>query len=223
MAVTHAEGKAHVGVRTELKMALPFIVQTRAFGCGPAALCMVCTFLRPSLKMSLEVADRILAVPPGEAVSTISLCTAAVSLGFQSEFYTTHLTFNPQHRNHKFYREHSGTDPELAAQRHILQATTAGVRLVQRHVDLSTLLDLLSPKCAVIVLLDWNVVTNKRESGYWGHFVPVVGYTSDSVIVHNQDIAKPQAFMHITRPVFEEARMADGTDEDICVVKVSDR
>ena len=57
-----------------------------------------------------------------------------------------------------------------------------------------------------------------REKGYQGHFVPVVGYDKKNVYVHNHGLNNPLSFLPIKKEIFEEARKAKGTDEDIIVV-----
>lgn len=68
-----------------------------------------------------------------------------------------------------------------------------------------------------IVLLDWNKITKKANT-YHGHFVPVVGYDEKFIYVHNHGLNNPQSFLQIEKKLFDEARKAQGTDEDILII-----
>ncbi len=97
-------------------------------------------------------------------------------------------------------------------------AQKAGVKLEERGVDLEELLGKIGNNSLPIILLDWNVVKEERDKGYKGHFVPVVGYDEESIYVHNHGLNNPTPFLPIKRDIFEEARKAKGTDEDIIIV-----
>lgn len=75
-----------------------------------------------------------------------------------------------------------------------------------------------SENCIPIILLDWNIVRNKREKSYQGHFVPIVGYGPRNIYVHNHGLKNPRAFRSIPKKTFEKARKSQGTDEDILFV-----
>jgi len=48
--------------------------------------------------------------------------------------------------------------------------------------------------------------------------VPIVGYDTDNVYVHNHGFSNPTPFLKIDKKTFEEARTANGTDEDIIII-----
>ena len=85
-------------------------------------------------------------------------------------------------------------------------------------MTLEELLKNVSIDSIPIILLDWNVVKGTKEKGYQGHFVPIVGYDDDNVYVHDHGLNNPRSFLQIKREIFEEARKAEGTDEDIIVI-----
>lgn len=206
----------------ETILRVPFRTQTEDLDCGLAALVMCCEFLDPSRNDERALRDH-LQQQPTSAVSTLSLTVAAAKLGFTATLYTNHITFNPSNFNHSFYQKHGGGSLAAAVaetRKRILQATATGARLVQQTLSLDELLALLSPKRMLIVLLDWNVVTGRSQRGYWGHFVPLVGYDHVHVVVHNQASDAPQPFLRIERDVFDAARLADGTDQDVCALSL---
>ena len=51
-----------------------------------------------------------------------------------------------------------------------------------------------------------------------GHFVPIVGYDEKNIYVHNQGLTNPTENLSIPRELFEQARKAKGTDEDIIFI-----
>ena len=95
-------------------------------------------------------------------------------------------------------------------------AQKAGVIIYERTLTLDKLLKNIGGSSIPIILLDWNVVSG--EKGYQGHFVPIVGHDKENVYVHNHGFKNPEAFMLIKRKTFDEARKADGTDEDIIII-----
>jgi hypothetical protein len=97
-------------------------------------------------------------------------------------------------------------------------AQKAGVRLEERTISLGELLRNVTNHSIPIILLDWNIVRGAKEKGYYGHFVPIVGYDDENVYVHNHGLNNPKAFLPIKRDILEEARKAQGTDEDIVYV-----
>jgi len=48
--------------------------------------------------------------------------------------------------------------------------------------------------------------------------VPLVGYDNENVLIHNHGLRDTQEFMKIDRKLFDEARKAKGTDEDVVVI-----
>ena len=75
--------------------------------------------------------------------------------------------------------------------------------------------------CVPIALVDWNVIRGTPARGYQGHFVPIVGYDAAHVFVHDPERAARGgrgARCAVPRDVFDAARRADGTDEDVVFV-----
>lgn len=58
-----------------------------------------------------------------------------------------------------------------------------------------------------IVLLDWNQVIN--EPGYLSHFVPIVGWDRNNVLVYQLGLPEnPESYSAIDKQTFELARHA---------------
>jgi len=97
-------------------------------------------------------------------------------------------------------------------------AKAAGVNIQERILSLEELLGFVTKDSILIILLDWNIVKTRKEKGYQGHFVPVVGFDEQNVYIHNHGLNDTQEFMPVPKNIFDKARKADGTDEDIVIV-----
>ena len=91
-----------------------------------------------------------------------------------------------------------------------------GVVIHEKSISLEEILGFVTKKSIPIILLDWNIVKNKEEKGYQGHFVPIVGYDKDNVYVHNQ--GSFEKFLKIDKNIFDKARKTKGTDEDLAII-----
>lgn len=199
-----------------MKLNVPFYPQTSATNCGPAALQMILAYLGDI--RDLSAIEHQAGIEPGKGVYTIQLALAAARFGFNVAFYTMSLGMNPVHLTMEFYKHYASMNEERMA-RLVREAHAAGVALEERPLSLQELLTFVKEACGVVVLLDWNVVRGTPEKGYRGHFVPVVGFDDVSVLVHNPGPHDVQQFVPIAREVFDKARKAVGTDEDILVVR----
>jgi hypothetical protein len=88
----------------------------------------------------------------------------------------------------------------------------------ERGLSLEELLEKVDRDSLPIILLDWNIIKGMKDKGYQGHFVPIVGHDNDNIYVHNHGLDNPTPFLSVKRDVFEEARKANGTDEDIIII-----
>lgn len=125
---------------------------------------------------------------------------------------------NPRNYELEFYKKLSDgvSSSEEKLNRLKIESSKLGVKIEEKSFSLEELLLKMSLDCIPIVLLDWNKV--KGKAGYHGHFVPVVGYDKGNVYVHNSGEANSGKFMAIKRSLFDEARKAEGTDEDIVFI-----
>ncbi len=198
-----------------MKLNVPFYKQTTPLNCGPVALKMVLDYF--GKKVSLEIIEKQTGIREGKGISTIQLAIAAILSGCKVDFYSKHVLFNEENLNKEFYKKYGGMDLEKS-KRLVEEARGVGVGVYEKTFSLDDFLKFVTKESIPIVLIDWNVVIVKKEKGYQGHFVPVVGYDEKNVCVHNPGLSGPQEFRSISRAVFDEARKADGTDEDLVIV-----
>lgn len=196
-----------------MKLDVPYYQQQSRFDCSSTALRMVLSFLDSDPGM--EVLNREVGVEEGRAVPTISIAYAASSLGFETEFYTTDLGYSSEKEDMEFYQDLGGEYEEEIPDI-VEEAREKGVEIHEGSLKLEELLEKVDTRSVPIVLVDWNVVEGKE--GYQGHFVPVIGYDDEKVIVHCPEVGEDRPEIEIDREVFESVRKAEGTDEDIVVV-----
>jgi len=197
-----------------MKLKVPFYQQTSKLNCGPTALRMAFDYLGSS--KDLKLIEEKTGISEGKAVSTINLAITARELGFNVDFYSKQLYFNEEHLKKDFYKQHADITSMNESIKIVNKAREIGVNLHEETMTLDELLNKVNEKSAIIALIDWSVISGKN--GYQGHFVPIIGYDKENVYIHNQSLTNPQESMKITRDLFDKARIADGTDEDLVII-----
>lgn len=196
-----------------MKINVPFYKQTTSLNCAPTNLRMVVAYFDKDF--GVEFFEEKLGIKSGKGISTIKIATAAASKGYKSDFFSKHLFFNEKNLKFDFYKRHP--DEGITESKRLVEdAKNNGVNLEERVLSLEELLGYVTENSIPIVLIDWNRITGKE--GYHGHFVPLVGYDSYNVYVHNCGLNNSKKFMRIKKEVFDKARKSEGTDEDIVII-----
>lgn len=190
---------------------VPFRRQESSLECGPTALQMATAFLGEEKDLGrirdfLDFSDN--------AVYTIHLASVACEMGFEADFYTSNLQ---NEHEQDYYEEHA---EEIPNQKLNSRAREAGVDVREKSLELDELFDMLDEDQVPVVLLDWNRIQD--EEGYLGHFVVLTGYTESKAIIHNPDSSEGD-YVKINRELFDRARKAEGTDQDVAVIKKKNR
>ncbi len=197
-----------------MKLDVPFFKQTTSLNCGPYALKMVFAYFDEDPK--IETLENKTEIKEGKGVSTIQIATAAALSGYKVDFYSRHISFNEENMKLDYYRKYS--DDIQRSAKLIEEAKKAGVKMYEKEISLEKILEKIGKKCIPIVLLDWNSIKGQNEKGYQGHFVPIVGYNKNYVIVHNHGFDNPTPYFKMKKDIFEKARKSKGTDEDIIFI-----
>lgn len=197
-----------------MKLEIPFYKQTTELNCGPVALRMILAYFDKD--PGLEILEEKIGIKDGKGVSTIQIAIAASLLGYKTYFFSKHIYFNEENLKFGFYQKYF--DATQQSKQLVEEAKMAGVKIEEKDVSLKKLLGKLGKNSVPIILLNWNIVNGKRDNGYQGHFVPIVGYDEDNIYVHNHGLDNPTSFLPIKKEIFEEARKAKGTDEDIIII-----
>ncbi|MFH0797885.1 MAG: peptidase C39 family protein [Candidatus Woesearchaeota archaeon] len=198
-----------------MRLDVPFFKQTSSQNCGPTALRMVLAYLGKD--EGIDVLEARTGIKEGKGISTIQIAIAAASSGYRANFYSRHVLFNEDNLKHEYYQQFSDMDLEQS-KKLVEDAKAVGVNIHEKPLSLEDILGFVSNDSVPIILLDWNIVKSRIENGYQGHFVPIVGFDKKNVYVHNQGRQEHKKFMPIPRNLFDEARKAEGTDEDIVIV-----
>jgi len=196
-----------------MRLEVPFFRQTTPLNCGAAVLKMVLAFFGKEAEEK-EIESKA-GLGEGKAIYSIQLAVVASSYGFKVEFFTRHRFLNTENQKLEFYQNYSEMDVEKA-KNWLKKAETAGVTVHEKTIELDKLLSLATENSVPIVLLDWNVI--KEKKGYQGHFAPITGYDEKNVFIHNSSMADGQEYMMIPKDVFEKARKSNGTDEDLIII-----
>lgn len=198
-----------------MKLKVPFFINEK-YDCGPVALKMVFSYFDENI--SLEEIKKVTRSTSTGASFAIGLAYATAKLGFGVDLFTISLDPNPDDYDSEFHKKHLDALEETKKKLEELRfgCEELGVSLNERHLALNELLDKINEDCVAIILLDWGVVT--KSGKYIGHFLPIVGYDSEKIYVHHSGPKNAQERFAISREVFEEARKAKHTDEDILFI-----
>ncbi len=198
-----------------MKFRVPFYKQTNPINCGPISLKMIFSFFGKD--KPLEEIEEKCRMKEGKAVSTVHLAICAVELGFKIKLFSRSLTPVMENLDANFVKKNAEGNYIEIVNSMIEELKERDAELIEKSISLEEILSYLSETSIPIVLLDWNVIF-PRFSGYNGHFVPVVGFDKENVYIHNPGLADSLEFMPIKREIFDKARKANGTDEDILIV-----
>jgi len=152
---------------------------------------------------------------PSGMVWTAGIARAAHVFGLSVKFFSTNFTQPSSDLD--FYKKYATDQSMLVLAELMRDLAIWNIPLVQRELALDELLSHIATDELPIVLLNWNRVHQKP--GFQGHFVPVVGFDKDTVLVHHPGLATPTPFMQIPRAVFDQARRDSGTDMDTVLLK----
>jgi len=197
-----------------MKLEVPFYLQTADLNCGPAALRMVLAYFDKDY--GLPILEEKARIKEGKGVFTLQIAIAAASLGYKTELFSKQIGFNKENLELDFYKKYADL---IVRQEDLLkEAKDLGAHIEEKTLSLGEILSKTRSDCIPIVLLDWSIIKGEKDKGYQGHFVPIVGYDKDKVYVHNHGMKNPKEFLEIPKNLFDTARVAKGTDEDIVFV-----
>lgn len=196
-----------------MKLDVPFYPQTTGLNCGPTNLKMVYAYF--GMDKGIEYFEEAMAIEEGKGVASSSILLAAAK-DFDVRFYSKSVYFDTNLMDLEFYKKF-GSDVDKA-NKDLENARKLGAQINEKTMSLGDLLSFVTETSIPIILLDWTVIEPKKGQGYQGHFVTVVGYDKDNVLIHNPSFNSPKEYQSIPKELFDEARKSRGTDEDIVVI-----
>ena len=196
-----------------MRLNIPFFKQTTELNCGPSSLKMVAEYF--GKKDSIEKIEKFAEIEKKKGIFTIQLAKASVLLGFRTELYSKNLSLNNENFELEYYKKYSNSN-EKNFEKLIKESKNLGVQMEERLFSLEELFRFMNNQSVLIVLLNWNVITNKE--GYQGHFVPLVGYDESYVYIHDSSLNASGREIPIEKNLFDKARKSKGTDEEFLVI-----
>ena len=89
----------------------------------------------------------------------------------------------------------------------------------KQETTLKQLEEYLLQKYAVFVLVDANVLYQRNNTNFQGHFIMLTGFDEENIYYHESGPNNPKPNSKVSKEIFEQAFSALGTDRDCVVVK----
>jgi len=198
-----------------MKLKVPFLQQTTNLNCGPMALKMILSYFGEDI--DINIIEKKSRLKKDKGFSTGQIALASIELGFKTRLFTIAETFNLENMELDFYKKYAHEDLEWY-DKILEEAKGKGVEVNLKSISIEEIQSLITENSIPIILLDWNIIKDKKDKGYQGHFVVIVGYDKDNIYVHNHGLKSPKPFLSIKKEIFDEARKAKGTEEEIVVI-----
>ncbi|KAL0018589.1 hypothetical protein WJX77_002963 [Trebouxia sp. C0004] len=232
------------GRRSQLRqhcLALPHVQQSFNWDCGLACALMVLK----SLGVSYLNMASLRSLCSTTSVWTVDLAHLMRHFGLDVTLATIMVGANPGYFREGFYMENMEEDQCRVTQL-FKEAERAGINVDQRSVPLKELQAcMLAGSHLIIALVDkqrlcnglmWSRPASLQIGGanrmpiicgygeaYTGHYVVICGYNADTDSFILQDPAAGCCNITVTSAIFENARKAYGTDEDLLIVPLAER
>lgn len=197
-----------------MKLDVPFYKQTTPLNCGPVALKMVLAYFGKDFPT--ELIEEKVGIKEGKGVTTTRLAIASADFGFKTKFFSKSLLFNKENLKLDFVKKYVDEADVKESKKLVEEATNKGVKLQEKTLSLEEILSYVTEESIPIILIDWNIIVNRE--GYLGHFAPIVGYDKENIYIHQHSFDNPTPFFSIKKDLFDKARKAQGTDEDILII-----
>lgn len=223
---------------------VPFYAQSAGLECGPACVRMVVAGVLGSAVSEARALSAV-GLEAGKVSTTLDLAVAIARLvGERSRtcdvrFCSTAPSFNEALMELDFYKKHNASSAAHASAL-LAEAAKRGVSVIEGLVATGEVLGFLGrrdayanthPNRAIIALLDWTAVAPDADrdgndtAGYWGHFVVVTAAapSGEDVTFHNPTVSAGAALsgpgQRMPVNVFDHARAAAGTDDDLVFIR----
>ena len=196
-----------------MKLEVPFYKSKKDTDCGPLALKMALEYF--GKKYSFEKLSKEEKQLDSGLVWTLGIARASKVLGFKTKIISKN-NFSHEEADIKYYEKYSNDEGKIILKKLNDELKVLCVGMSEKDLKLNELLEFLTLDSIPIVLINWFELTGSE--GYSGHFVPITGYDSEFVYVHNPGLANAMAHMPIKRELFVRAWESKGTDKDVVII-----
>ncbi|NCP72561.1 hypothetical protein GW835_04185 [archaeon] len=200
-----------------MNLNIPYYQQDEKFDCGPIALKMVYAYFKEE-KSNKEIKHK-LSYKEGKGLYSLQLALVSKQFGFDVEFYTKtteiklpedefSLTANPFLKDEILINIKKMYDT----------AKMLNVKIYEQKITIENILTKINDGYVPIILVDYNKLFQK-EGAFQGHFIIITGYDVDNIIIHSPETNLINKNIKINKQVFDNARKAIETDEEIIFIK----
>lgn len=183
---------------------IDFIKQQKVNDCWPTALKTILWYFWKNININSLY---MLTSYKWNNIATINIAIASAILWHETIFYTKNLSVN-------------------WTKEKVEEAKNIWVEIGEKSLELDEIIDYINKDYIPVVLVDWNIITWDPNNTTRWHFVPVVWYSDKNIYIHSHWISNPdkliRAYMPVKKDIFEKARKAEWTDEDILLVHKKD-
>ncbi|XP_037933277.1 protein GUCD1-like isoform X2 [Teleopsis dalmanni] len=161
----------------------------------------------------------------GSSTWSIDLCYLLRRYDVRHEYFTKTLGIDPNYNQHSYYTKIIDKD-EKRVTRKFKEASSHGIRVEQRTVDMQTLIHHLGRKGPIIMLTNASLLTCEickkhvlENFGYAGHYIVLCGYDIklNKIFYRNPEVHDGHVCQCSTASL-DVARKAYGTDEDVIFI-----
>ena len=196
-----------------MKFDVPYFKSKTDTDCGPLALKMVMAYLGKNISVE-EISKEEKQLKSG-MVWASGIARASKIFGFNTKIIST-SNFDLEDDDINYYNQHTDEKGKKILRELNKEIKKLGVEIIEKDISLEELLSYLTKDSIPIVLVNWFVLAGIE--GYSGHFLPVTGYDSENIYVHNPGIASAKAYLPLKRELFLKAWESKGTDKEVIMV-----
>ena len=197
-------------------MPVPHILQRRTWDCGLACTASVLAYLQQPVPLSTLFVE-----VPIQSIWTVDLFAYLFERGVDVSFTTTTLGVSPAHAGTPFYKALAVDSVRVNA----LFARYAGPRITAASVPVEGVAAAICAGAVVLALVDRRFMHCEQcgctcvSTEYAGHYVVVDGYDEARGVFSYMDPGVLAARCTISSAMFDTARRAPGTDEDLLFIR----
>lgn len=222
----------------EVRLSVPHVAQKFTWDCGLACAQMILSYCHKNFDDFSNVCKRLEFL---NSVWTIDLACLLTHYSVKNDYVTVTLGVDKEYSKKSFYKERFDKDQKRVDSL-FQDADKHGLNVRKGSVNVEEIMHHLSTFCPLIALTDCNLLNCiwcsgvvsctatcigqclSGMGGYRGHFIVVCGYNKkERVLYYRNPACTKDELCCCTLKVFDRARMAHGTDQDLIFVYHSEK